>query len=45
MARSISEIKINDKAYSLKDANSTTMRATLSYVNSTTLRGGVHVRL
>lgn len=40
MARSISEIKINDKAYSLKDGNSTTMRATLSYVNSTTLSGG-----
>ena len=40
MAKSISEIKVNDVTYGLKDSNSTTMRATLSYVNGTTLRGG-----
>lgn len=41
----ISEIKINDTIYGLKDSGISTIRATLSYVNSTTLRGGVHVRL
>ena len=36
----ISELKINDVTYGLKDSGITTMRATLSYVNATTLRGG-----
>ena len=36
----ISEIKINDTIYGLKDSGITTIRARLSYVNSTTLRGG-----
>lgn len=40
----ITEVNINNKTYGIKDSNSTTIRATLSYVNGTTLRG-VHVRL
>ena len=40
----ISELKINGEIYGLKDSGITTIRATLSYVNATTLRG-VHVRL
>ena len=36
----ISELKINGEIYGLKDSGITTIRATLSYVNATTLRGG-----
>lgn len=36
----ITEVNINNKTYGIKDSNSTTIRATLSYVNGTTLRGG-----